>query len=391
MSSRKWKTIKLSEIAYLNYGKSLTSDIRKEGKIPVYSSSGITGWHDTALVNEDGIIIGRKGNVGSIFYADGPFYCIDTAYYIKKSELKCNIKYFYYLLKTLGLDKLNEDSAVPGLNRDTAHSQLFSYPEEIDTQRRIAEILSALDDKIELNRQTNATLEAIAQAVFKEWFVNFNFPGATGEMVESELGMIPKGWRVGKLGEFAEKITKGTTPTTLGDDFVEQGVRFFRVDCIKDNFGIDASKALFITPVTHDKLKRSQLRINDILITIAGSIGRIGIVTERNLPANLNQAIGIIRVDKNKAPVNYIYYFLKQQSIKDRLLSGVTQSVQANISLTDLSNLKIIIPPKTILGKFDIVMKISRDQIENLSEQTSSLIELRDLLLPKLMSGEIEV
>ena len=79
------------------------------------------------------------------------------------------------------------------------------------------------------------------------------------------------------------------------------------------------------------------------------------------------------------------------QSIKDRLLSGVTQSVQANISLTDLSNLKIIIPPKTILGKFDIVMKISRDQIENLSEQTSSLIELRDLLLPKLMSGEIEV
>src|SRR5690606_10198811 len=99
-----------------------------------------------------GIIVGRKGTVGSIYYCDRPFYCIDTAYFIKKSELKCDIKYLYYLLKTLGLERLNEDSAVPGLNRDTAYSQSFKFPQSIETQRRIADILSALDEKIELNR-----------------------------------------------------------------------------------------------------------------------------------------------------------------------------------------------------------------------------------------------
>jgi len=171
MISNGWKEVTLNDIAYLNYGKSLIADKRKKGSIPVYSSSGITGQHDKALVNEEGIIIGRKGNVGSVFYSNRPFYCIDTAYYIKKSEITCDIKYLYYLLKTLRLDRLNEDSAVPGLNRDTAHTQTFFYPESIETQRRIADILSALDDKIELNRQTNATLEAIAQAIFKEWFV----------------------------------------------------------------------------------------------------------------------------------------------------------------------------------------------------------------------------
>jgi type I restriction enzyme S subunit len=121
MGSNGWKEVTLNDVAYLNYGKSLTADARKKGPIPVYSSSGITGFHNRALVDEEGIIIGRKGNVGSIFYSNQPFYCIDTAYYIKKSELKCDIRYLYYLLKTLRLDRLNEDSAVPGLNRDTAH------------------------------------------------------------------------------------------------------------------------------------------------------------------------------------------------------------------------------------------------------------------------------
>lgn len=259
------------------------------------------------------------------------------------------------------------------------------------TQCRIADILSALDEIIELNRQTNATLEAIVQAIFKEWFMDFNFPGATGELVENELGMIPRGWRVAKLEEISEKITKGTTPTTFGDKFVDHGIRFLRAECIQDDLGIDETKSLFITSDTHDKLKRSQLAENDILITIAGSIGRIGIVIKRILPANLNQAIGIIRLDFNKMPVTYIYYYLKQQAIRNELLSGVTQSVQANISLTDLNNLKIIIPPKCLLEEFDSVTRNNREYLGNLSDQSANISILRDCLLPKLLSGEIEI
>ena len=261
----------------------------------------------------------------------------------------------------------------------------------LPTQRRIAGILSALDEKIELNRQTNATLEAMAEAIFKEWFVDFNFPNATGEMVESELGMIPQGWKVKQLVSLSEKITKGTTPTTLGEKFTEQGVAFLRVECIQDDIGIDKAKALFISAETHKKLKRSQLAENDILVTIAGSIGRMGLVTKRILPANINQAIGIIRVAPSLIPVIYAFYYLKQKNVKDELLAGITQSVQANISLTDLSNIKIILPPKELTSQFDSIAIKIQETIENLTEESIVLAALRDTLLPKLMSGEIDL
>ena len=159
-----WGWRKLGDIAHLNYGKGLRSDQRISGRIPVYSSAGLTGYHNQPLVNEPGIIVGRKGTVGTVHISEEPFYCIDTAYYIRKSEVQCDFKFLYYLLKTLGLEKMNQDSAVPGLNRNHAHSLSVSIPNDIAEQKRIASILSAFDAKIELNRQTNATLEAIAQA-----------------------------------------------------------------------------------------------------------------------------------------------------------------------------------------------------------------------------------
>ena len=372
MSTDEWKIVKLSEIAYLNYGKSLTSDIRKEGKIPVYSSSGITGWHDTALVNEDGIVIGRKGNVGSLFYAGGPFYCIDTAYYIKKSELKCNIKYFYYLLKTLGLDKLNEDSAVPGLNRDTAHSQQFSYPKEIDTQRRIAGILSALDDKIELNRQTNVTLEAIAQAIFKEWFVRFNFPGATGEMVESELGLIPMGWRVGKLGEMITNFDSKRVPLSRPERINRKGIfPYYGATSILDYIDDYLFDGVYLlmgedgTVITNDE--------KPILQYISGKFWA-------NNHAHVLQGKGMFSTE-------FIYLVLKNTNIKHI----VTGAVQPKINQENMNNLNVIIPDSILLRNFQNIIKSFFIHKINIEEQNSTISTIRDTLLPKLLSGEIEV
>ena len=117
-----WEKVCLGDICTLNYGKSLITDNRLTGKIPVYSSAGITGWHNQSLVNCEGIIIGRKGTVGTVYLSNCPFYCIDTAYYILPDK-RYNLYYLYYRLKSLGLEKLNEDSAVPGLNRETAYMQ----------------------------------------------------------------------------------------------------------------------------------------------------------------------------------------------------------------------------------------------------------------------------
>jgi len=153
-----WKEVQLGDVVILNYGKSLTSANRLTGKIPVYSSAGITGYHDTPLVNSEGIIVGRKGSVGTVYYSPIPFFCIDTAYYILPSE-DYSLKYMYYRIRSLGLEKLNEDSAVPGLNRDTAYSQTFLLP-PLHEQHAIAAVLLCLDDKITNNISVNHHLIA---------------------------------------------------------------------------------------------------------------------------------------------------------------------------------------------------------------------------------------
>ena len=382
-ASSEWEFVSLGEIATLNYGKSLTARKRKGGNVPVYSSSGLIGWHNEALVDEEGIIIGRKGTVGSVYYSDQPFFCIDTAYFIKKSELSCDIVYLYYLLKTLGLEHLNEDSAVPGLNRDTAYSQEFILPPP-PTQRRIAAILSALDDKIELNRQMNATLEAIAQAIFKEWFVDFNFLGATGEMVESELGPIPKGWMVGKIKELG-KIICGKTPSKANSDFFDGCIPFVKIP--------DMHGSVFVTK-TKDSLtekgalsqKNKFIPAHSILVSCIATVGLVSITSERS---QTNQQINSI-IPKDGFLSFYLYFYMRGLSNELKEL-GSGGSATLNVNTTTFSNINSLIPSNDILTIFDEeVRPIFQKILSNIQESTT-LSQTRDALLPKLMNGEIAV
>ena len=156
LAQRGWKECKLGDVVCINYGKGLPALKRKLGNIPVFSSAGITGLHDTPLVYNKGIIIGRKGTIGTVYYSDQPFFCIDTAYYIESNESKYNLRFLFYLLNSLGLKDLNEDSAVPGLNRNTVYDQDILLP-SLPEQRAIAGVLSSLDDKIDLLHRQNKT------------------------------------------------------------------------------------------------------------------------------------------------------------------------------------------------------------------------------------------
>src|SRR3990167_7007307 len=160
----------LGDILTLYYGKALPAHKRNKGNVPVYSSAGLTGYHDEALVQSEGLILGRKGTIGKIYKSKNPFFVIDTAYYITPNE-KYDLDFIYYLLQTIGLEELNEDSAVPGLNRETAYSQTILFP-DVETQKSIASILSSLDDKIDLLHRQNKTLEALAETLFLHWFID---------------------------------------------------------------------------------------------------------------------------------------------------------------------------------------------------------------------------
>jgi type I restriction enzyme S subunit len=174
-----WEERKISDCIELIYGKGLPERQRKNGNIPVFGSNGIVGFHNEAIVKSPGIIIGRKGSVGEIAFSKQDFWPIDTTYYVQTKQGN-DIGFWFYLLKTLGLNHMNTHSAVPGLNRDNVYEIVRAIPNFIE-QHAIASILNSLNDKITLNRSVNSTLEAIGQALFKHWFVDFEFPNEGGK------------------------------------------------------------------------------------------------------------------------------------------------------------------------------------------------------------------
>lgn len=365
-SSKKWKTVKLGDIATFNYGKSLVSTIRQDGDFSVYGSSGITGNHNEPLVKEKGYIIGRKGSVGTIYFSEKPFWPIDTVYYITEKDLSCDFNFFYYLLQTLGLNKLNFDSAVPGLNRDMAYSLEIKIPESITEQHEIAEMLGSLDDKIELLRAQNKTLESIAQAMFKEWFVDFKFPGATGKMVGSE---VPEGWKVGKLGELF-KITMGQSPD--GESYNEKGdgVVFYQG---RTEFGERFPGVRLYT--TEPKRMAEKL---DVLVSVRAPVG------------DLNQATEACCLGRGVASVSselksFCFYMMKNtQSDVQKFEAGGT--VFGSINKDDFKNIQVIIPLENTQKEFDVATTPIDQKIFNNFTEIQTLSRLRDDLLNKIFN-----
>ena len=277
-------------------------------------------------------------------------------------------------------------------------------------ETEVAITIGALDDRISLLRETNATLEAIAQTLFKSWFVDFDPVHAKQQgrepegmdidtaalfpdnFEESELGLVPKGWRVKRLADITERITKGTTPTTLKRPFVESGINFVKVESLTKDGEFIPEKFAYIDSATHELLKRSQLQVDDVLITIAGTIGRIAVMTEDFLPANTNQAVALIRPDANLFPGGLIKHFLQRDDSRQTMGDRVVQAVQANLSLGSLSDLMVVVPPveavKQLYGagieQIDLYKRRNQQQIRTLTS-------IRDTLLPRLISGQLRL
>lgn len=390
--SRGWKMMTLGEVAVFNYGKGLNTEKRLTGDVPVYGSSGITGFHNKALVNEEGYIIGRKGTVGSIYYSPLPFFPIDTVYYLTKKDIQTNFRYFYYLLETLGLNKLNFDSAVPGLNRETAYSLSINIPEDENEQRAIARVLSSFDDKIELLREQNKTLEETAQAIFKEWFVKFNFPNdegkpykdSGGKMVDSELGPIPEGWRVGRLGDFGEIIC-GKTPSKNIRSYFGGNIPFIKIPDMHGNIYINKTEdSLTIDGANTQKNKF--IPMNSICVSCIATVGLVSIVSELS---QTNQQINSI-VPKLESYLEYL--FLALRNMKDDLLAiGTGGSATLNINTTTFSNIDIAFPEDGILEKFHNTTSAMFQKLNFNNSQIQTLSSFRDVILPKLMRGEVRV
>ena len=178
-----FKKYKLGDVIDLKRGYDLPQQHRKSGKVPIYSSAGLSGFHNELKAKGPGVITGRYGTLGELFYTEQDYWPHNTTLYVK--DFKGNYpKFIYYFLKTLGFNTQNDKTSVPGLNRNHLHEMDVFIPSDLPTQTRIASILSSLDDKIELNRRTNQTLEQIAQTLFKKYFVD-----------DIDPENLPGGWR----------------------------------------------------------------------------------------------------------------------------------------------------------------------------------------------------
>ncbi|MDK0786906.1 restriction endonuclease subunit S [Clostridium perfringens] len=389
-----WTRKMLGEILVANYGKSLPKTKRIAGNINVYGSGGIVGSHNEYLVKGPGIIIGRKGTVGSINYVKDNYYPIDTVYYIQEG-LDYDLKFLFYKLKTIGLDKMNTHSAVPGLNREHMYSKEVLMP-KINEQKAIAKILSDLDEKIEVNNKINKNLEEMAQAIFKQWFVDFEFPNeegkpyksSGGEMVESELGIIPKGWNCGLIENIATVIG-GATPSKKNESyFINGNIPWVTPKDLSDNKNIYISKGT--TNITKEAYKSTSVKFmprNTVLFSSRAPIGYIAIAKNE---LTTNQGFkSLVPNNDIGMTANYIYCFLK--SIKKSIENRASGSTFKEISGSELKKIEVIIPAKGILQKYYKFTENIFWEIENIESENERLEKLRDTLLPKLMSGEIRV
>jgi len=373
-----WRKVKLGEWIELKYGFGLPEEKRIKGDIPVYGSSGIVGFHNEPAVYTKGIIIGRKGNVGAVYFSDKPFYPIDTVYFIDSLKKDGYLKFFYYLLKIIDFKKVDINVGVPGLNRETAHSLEFIIPEDPNEQKRIADILSAFDDKIEVNNKIIKTLETMAQEIFKEWF-NKN------SKVKSQKSKF-EDWEIGYLGD------------GIYSEIIKPGVKKFEGEKIYLATA-DVDRNEIINEKTKVKYNNRPIRanmepvLNSIWFAKMINTYKVLFFFEGNKEDIEKYIIstGFMGIRALKKMHYYLYLFInskKFHQIKDTLVQG---AVQEAITNSNVKQINFLIPPENLLDEFNKKVEPILLRVYKLKKENQTLSAIHDLLLPKLMKGEIRI
>lgn len=371
-----WKEVRLGDILNFRRGHDLPHSAMKPGNIPVAGSNGVIGYHDTATPIKPILTIGRSGNVGKPYFYEEA-WAHNTTLYV--DDFKGNDpKFLYYLCQTMPFANFGGGSAVPTLNRNHIHPLETKIPVKVEDQRRIASILSSFDRKIELNNKINADLEEMAQAIFKNWFVDFE-PFKDGKFVDSELGMIPEGWKVGTLGDITKNKSakvkerndvKVLSPVTTGELVLSE--EYF-------------TKQVFSSSIAKYKIvNKGDFAYNPARVNI-GSLGR----NEFDFGGCVSPVYVVFSVLDGYE--NYFDLFRKTDFFKDSVASLAIGGVRQSLSYDDLSSIEVIITSENAVEEFNNLYNQMKKTIKANKLENSRLSLLRDTLLPRLMSGELEV
>ena len=392
-----WINCPLGEILNFRRGHDLPHTEMAGGDIPVAGSNGIIGFHNEASPISPCITIGRSGNVGIPFMYNRA-WAHNTTLYI--DDFKGNDPlYIFYLLKTLPLSSFGGGSAVPTLNRNHIHPLIVKHCTNVSVQRRIASVLKSFDDKIELNNRINHNLEEQAQALYKSWFVDFE-PFRGGNFVNSELGMIPEGWRVGCYND----IISSTVSGDWGKDR-EVGNYTHKVSCIRGCDFADVSSGIRgKTPerfVLEKNFQNKRLLDKDIIVEISGgtptvSTGRICLVSDNLLDKYSGNIVctNFCRVIRPCSGYSSYVFYSWLDKYNSRVMFGYENGTSGikNFQISDFMEKEpVIIPPQTVIAQFQTIVDVYQAVIQRNGNERMECETVRDALLPKLMSGELKI
>lgn len=364
MPDQIWQQGQLQDLVTLQRGFDITKAQQVEGPYPVISSSGVKSYHSEFKVRGPGVVIGRKGTLGTVFFSESDYWPHDTTLWVKDFHGNDH-RYCYYFLKSMAFEQYDVGAANPTLNRNHIHGLPIRIPNPI-TQRRIASILSAYDDFIENNTRRIEILEEMARRLYEEWFVHFRFSGHEEvSFKESELGEIPEGWEVVTVGDLVN-IKRGKTITKKK---IEPG-----------NVPVVAGG---LRPAYYHSTANTKAP----LLTISASGANAGHVS---LYYDDVWASDCSFIDSSEN--QHVYYYYLMLKVRQEEVTHLQRgSAQPHVYPKDVMGLQAVNAPLSLRESFMNHVGPMFRAIDTLLKKNANLRAQRDLLLPKLVSGEIDV
>ena len=349
---------------------------------------------NTKLLKVKDVIISARGTVGKTVVCARPLAFNQSCYALRSKSQELDQNFLFYLInfKVIELKKKAVGGVFDTIVKDTLNDLGISLPPS-NSQLIIASILSTYDSLIENNTRRIQILEEMAQRIYKEWFVDFKYPGHENDkLVDSELGMIPEGWSVKKLEKIVSEIIdyRGKTPKKLGSDWSDSGVMAISAKNVKQGKLINLDKSKFVDEKLYEKWMKTKLEVGDILMTSEAPLGELYYLNKYTRYC-LSQRVFAIRADKVIINPTILYCALGSQIIHEQIQMRRSGTTVAGIRQSELRKIPIIVPSLMVQNKASDIFSSIFSKITTLQEIISNLRQTRDLLLPKLISGKIDV
>lgn len=383
-----WTECTLGDVVTLQRGYDLPSRVRRQGCYPVLSSSGTTDWHAEYKVEGPGVVTGRYGTIGEVFYVAGKYWPLNTTLFV--SDFKGNVpRFVYYLLKLFDFKKFSDKSAVPGVNRNDLYPTKIRLPRDRETQESIALVLHSLNDKIEHNNKLIKMLEEQVQLLYDYWFMQFDFPDENGKPYRSSGGKmvwndklkrdIPESWHVDNIYACCD-LLNGLACQKYPHHPGKQSMPVIKIREMHEGFNEKSDHVHVAVPakyiVNNGDILFSWSATLEVMIWCGGQ-------------GCLNQHI--FKVQPRLESWTYVYMLLKQTVTHFARIAESRKTTMGHITSDHLKETKVLIPHKDVLEAFESAVASLIERIVSTSVQNRVLSEQRDFLLPLLMSGQVTV